>query len=285
MVIRITTNIQEEIHSSLFSIAKKKRESSVYHMPSYHYHSSYEIYYLLDGQRYYFIKDRRYKVQKGSLILLDSNEIHRTLNWDDPRHTKIMIQFDGSFLKQFFKGEHIHNMMMCFKGIKVLTLDLKQQYEVESLLLQLISENEIKHQDQSLYISSMLSQLLLTVKRYQENPTCDYKSDYSLHSKIEDILTYINANYSQDLTLQCISQHFFISPNYLCKIFKDTTGFTYINYLNQVRIQSAQELLRNSDLNINSISCRVGFKSTTHFGRVFKNIVHLSPLQYRKLCN
>jgi YesN/AraC family two-component response regulator len=100
---------------------------------------------------------------------------------------------------------------------------------------------------------------------------------------LPDIVQHINRNFMQKITLDDVSKQFYISRFYLSKTFKETTGFTFVEYLNSVRIKEAQKLLIITNKKIIQISYEVGFGSVAHFGRVFKTITGYSPLQYRKL--
>jgi len=93
----------------------------------------------------------------------------------------------------------------------------------------------------------------------------------------------MNENFHLPLSLESISKIFFISPCYLSRIFKSSTGSTFIEYLNNIRIEEAQHLLLESNDKVTTIAEKIGFGSASHFGRVFKSITNLSPLAYRKL--
>ena len=97
-----------------------------------------------------------------------------------------------------------------------------------------------------------------------------------------EILGYINNNYSEDLTLEAISEKFFLSTFYFSRTFREVTGFHFTEYVNNVRIKEAKKLLLNSSLSVNEISGSVGFHSSTHFGRVFRQIEGCSPSAYKK---
>ena len=94
---------------------------------------------------------------------------------------------------------------------------------------------------------------------------------------------YLNSNYKNEISLKLLSQKFFISESYLSRSFKNVTGFNIITYLNAVRIKEAQIMLIESDTHITEIAYTVGYDSITHFERVFKSIVCISPSNYRRL--
>lgn len=85
-----------------------------------------------------------------------------------------------------------------------------------------------------------------------------------------------------DLTLKKTAQKFNMSSCYLSRLFKEGTGFTFIEYLNNVRIREAQSLLVSTDYKVMDICYKVGYNSISHFGRVFKEMTGYSPLQFRQ---
>ena len=74
-----------------------------------------------------------------------------------------------------------------------------------------------------------------------------------------------------------------MNSSYLSRIFKKNTGFSFNEYVNYQRIFSAQDLLKNTTKQITGIAISVGFDSSTHFGRVFKQLTGFTPSAYRKL--
>jgi AraC-like DNA-binding protein len=73
-----------------------------------------------------------------------------------------------------------------------------------------------------------------------------------------------------------------VSTFYFCKMFKKATGLTFTDYLSRVRVEKAKALLLNPHLRISEIAYDVGFQSLTHFNRMFRKIVGLSPTVYRE---
>ncbi len=138
-----------------------------------------------------------------------------------------------------------------------------------------------------LFLKTLLIQLLISSVRYLNRNTADTQEfTGSVYHKMTDIIHYINKHYhTSELTLDSVADEFFISSYYLSRIFKKATGFTYSEYLNHVRIQEAQRLLRESEMKVIDIAGKVGFNSLTHFGRVFKNHTRYTPSYYRRIHN
>ena len=89
---------------------------------------------------------------------------------------------------------------------------------------------------------------------------------------IEQVCAYLAANYRQKFSLTEVAARFYLSPYYLSRL----------DYLNNRRIEAAQKLLETTELSISAIAEQTGFASAAHFRRVFREVMDISPLQYRK---
>lgn len=94
---------------------------------------------------------------------------------------------------------------------------------------------------------------------------------------------YINDHFFMNMTLEEVSDQIGMNPTYLSSLFKKKTGIGFIEYLTQVRIEEAKELLSNPNRSISDTAGEVGYKDAKHFTRQFKKIVGLSPAEYRKI--
>lgn len=97
------------------------------------------------------------------------------------------------------------------------------------------------------------------------------------------IISYLNANQAKNITLEDIASHFHFSSCHVSRLIKKSTGLTFPEYLNQIRLSAAKNLLRNSHLSVKKIAYAVGYSEVSHFNRVFKSMLGLSPSSYRKL--
>ena len=122
-----------------------------------------------------------------------------------------------------------------------------------------------------------LTDYLKKLKKYAYHIKVCSDERNSYHKTISDISTYICNNFKDDINLKNISEQFFISPSYFSRTFKKVTGLTFVEYLNSIRIKESQKLIATTTLTIAEISEIVGYKSNTHFGRIFKNIVGTTP--------
>ena len=111
-----------------------------------------------------------------------------------------------------------------------------------------------------------------------------FHSDKSLHTKsvAKIISAYMQEHYYEDLTLAYLTNLVSISPSQLIRTFNQEFHIPPGKYLEQIRIESAVQLLKNSSLRINEISEQVGYPDTSYFWRVFKKQTGSSPSAYRK---
>lgn len=91
------------------------------------------------------------------------------------------------------------------------------------------------------------------------------------------ILSYLNAYYSQDISLKKISEEFHLNPSYISQLIKGETGLTYTQYVTELRIGKAKELLKTTRMSLTEISDAVGFNDYFYFIKKFKKVVGVTP--------
>jgi Response regulator containing CheY-like receiver domain and AraC-type DNA-binding domain len=102
-----------------------------------------------------------------------------------------------------------------------------------------------------------------------------------LSAIVEAARSYIHENYSRDITLKAVSKEVNVSPNYFSKIFKDETGSNFIDYLTDLRIEKAKEMLCDSNCYNKEICFQIGYSDPNYFSRIFKRIVGVTPTEYK----
>lgn len=247
----------------------------------FHYHNSYEIYYLIQGERMMTIEDRKYAVRKGDLVFIAPGENHKSCEAGSYEHERYVINFEEGFLKPDQEELDLLSIFRCENN--VMSLNLNEQNYILNLMSRMNKEYERKQYGYKALVRSLLTELLIFAVRYYQ-----YLESYPpeqlkpLEDKVMKAVEYIRNHYMQDISLVSLARHLFISANYLSKIFKDTTGYTFISYLNNVRIKESQRLLKETSLSIEQIARKVGYGSATHFERVFKNHTGTTPIKFRK---
>lgn len=94
-------------------------------------------------------------------------------------------------------------------------------------------------------------------------------------------IRYISKNFVQNLTLDQVAEHVHLNPAYFSTLFKQSTGSSFKEYLNMVRIEESKRLLANTDYSIIDIALATGFEDQSYFSKVFKKYTGLTPKQYR----
>lgn len=266
-----------EYTSKYVSISYSDRKGH-HTMEKSHFHDMYEIYYLINGERKYFIKNKTFHVKGGDLVLIRPMDLHKTLDADIVSHSRILVQFNKEYI--YFHDEVKYNLLEENFSSNILRLDGNEKVEIEGMLMTILDECSRKADAFEYEIQAMVYQLLVKIYRLTRKRA---KEDQTLNnSRISDIINYINSNYKQDLSLPSLSDKFFISTSHLSRLFKEATGFTFTEYINQVRVIEAQKLLRGTKMKVTRIVEEVGFGSVAQFGRTFKNITGQKPLEYRK---
>lgn len=98
-----------------------------------------------------------------------------------------------------------------------------------------------------------------------------------------EIQEWMQHRYAGEISLEIIATHFGISVRSLNRHFKHATGKTPMQYLQQVRIDNAKELLKNTNLSIAEVAYRVGYPDASYFSALFRKMISLSPKEYRRL--
>ncbi len=93
---------------------------------------------------------------------------------------------------------------------------------------------------------------------------------------------YISDNYNKDISLDSISKYVDKSPYYFSKLFKDNTGENFIDYLTNIRMNKAKDMLSNKEISIKEICINVGYSDPNYFSRTFKKCIGLTPTEYRE---
>ncbi|MNZ81475.1 Arabinose operon regulatory protein [compost metagenome] len=101
------------------------------------------------------------------------------------------------------------------------------------------------------------------------------------HSRIKEIITYIHHHFDQEISIQSLSEKFYLSPTYLSQLFKKEVGENFVEYLSHRRIEYACKLLAETEMTVSQIGEKCGFNDYFYFTRIFKRLNGMTPTQYR----
>lgn len=127
------------------------------------------------------------------------------------------------------------------------------------------------------YINAFLSLILQNVSFQSESAGIGWTN-----AMVSELQEYIKLHLGEPLSLSDLSAHVSLSPNYLCKVFKQVTGETITHYTQNLKVEKSIELLKDDSVPISEIADRFGFCDQFYFSKVFKSFMCISPMQYRK---
>ncbi len=263
---------------------EQKHQRRPYTMPEEHLHSYFEIYYLLSGERYYFVEDQIYHVHSGSLVLIPPHVVHRTTNVRPQSHERILIHFGPEYLETRIPALKSYPLLDPFyRGNKIIRLNANEQRTIEGILDKALAEAKQQRQHYELYQALLLSELLLNIGRIELSPENNSVGELSpMHIRVHNVIRFVREHHEESLRLSALAERFFVSPSYLSRVFRQVTGLTLVQYINNVRIRQAMELLSKSNLSVSEVAEAVGYETQTHFSRIFKRFMGMTPMQYRK---
>ncbi|MDO5425284.1 MAG: AraC family transcriptional regulator [Eubacteriales bacterium] len=255
-----------------------------FNMPSKHTHDEYEIYYLIRGERSYFIENRIYHVKAGDLVFINRGTIHMTSQYGDTYHERIVVEFRDDPLASVLActGEMVLSDFFA-KNQGVIALSPENQKYILALLDGIGREMSIRDPGCKIMSMEKLIRLLFFAQRYlQCNEPVTTLSTSATHQKVTEVASYITAHPAEADSLDSVAKRFYMSKSYLSRVFKEFTGYTVNEYINVNRIQQARRLLAETDRSITEIAESLGYDSITYFEKIFRKHTETSPLKYRK---
>ena len=164
------------------------------------------------------------------------------------------------------------------KGTGVYKPDQREKQVVHRMLDDLLKEQDDPQAYHEDYIHTLLNMALLTIARNIQTPVKPEQ-----RNRITDVISYIHQNYQEDISIDQLAQMSYVSPYYLCREFKRYTNSTIIQYVNVTWVMNAQRMFMETNKNITEISRDTGFSNITHFNRVFKSVMGMTPSNFRKM--
>jgi len=248
---------------------------------SYHCHDFIEFSYVLSGSVNYKVEDKIYKVTEKTLLPFNPEVYHEEFLDVGEEATELHIAFRNiklSGLPINFILEEKFKEPIEFKQFKE---------DFHKCCLEIIEEQESCEIGTDLILKSLIMKLIALflkeinyVKNAKKNQRCDLPF-YNKNNSVQIILEYLDKNYMNNISLDNISKNMYLSSVYISKIFKEITGESPINYLINIRLVKAKNLLLSTDLPINLIALSVGYTDPYYFSKLFKKYYGYSPSKFK----
>ncbi|MFS0726149.1 response regulator [Paenibacillus sp. 1P07SE] len=223
--------------------------------------------------------------------VLDYDALHRqepaaqdALNWDN--YARLIAGRDKQRLQEYVAEEFARLSRqpgITPAAVRNSAVELIVRFKTELIQLRAIEEPELYQEELHLAANSgSLAQLTTLVQGVAEH-TVDALVKTVKSPVIAQILTRIDTDYREPMSLKTLGQEYKVHPVYLGQLFHKELKEPFTEYLNRYRVEKAKELLRSSNRKVQEIAQEVGYWETGYFYKQFKKHVGVSPMDYREL--
>ena len=253
-------------------------ENDTWSMSRLHFHDFFELMLPLTSSGNIFVNDQVYPLQRGGLYLIGENTLHRTIA--NGFHSRYVLHISRKALGEL-SSPQTDFIQFTRDSFRCATLD-ERQLNTLSEAFQTLDRNQNdggfgSDLKQLMSLMELLIQAAPILKVASTGETVRNKD----FLRVAPILDYIQENLTEPLTLDQISNRFFISKHYLCRIFKSATGFSVMEYIIHSRILRARQLLQEG-ISVQQAGELSGFSDNSHFIRTFGHLTGTSPGRYAK---
>lgn len=262
-----------------------------------HRHEYVQIVYMSKGRLKHVINNNVFNVYKGDIFIIPPYVPHYYIVDDDEKYELIEFEFVPQFINEKFSEKIKDNSFMDFAYLEPffvseneikprLNLKGSVQIEVEGILSEALREYTARESDFELIIKALLLKLLVIVGREFKRDIAGTESQ-GLFERHRDALytsiSYINDNFQRDLSIEEAAKVAMLSQSYFRYLFKQVTQKTFTEYLNDLRISKAIELLKTRpDMKIIEICYEAGYNNINHFNKTFRQVTGATPMSFRR---
>lgn len=277
--------IQSCLKTKTFAVARLYNNQKT---TSIHINDCYEVYFSITGGKQFLIDNRVYEFGPGDIFFINQFESRYLSKADYPNHEGIVLSICPDYLKKLSTPQT--SLDYCFTcrdtpfGHKI-SLSQDERKRFMYYIHKLSEDREFGQDilDQVVFVGLITflnqtfrercAQMLIPEPR-RKGPAIGTR-----RAQIDDILSYINLNLTDDLSTPALASQFYLSRSYLCELFKDSTGTTINRYVTTKRISQAKALLADGHMVAETCSL-CGFRDYSNFLKSFTKIVGISPKKY-----
>ena len=252
----------------------------------WHYHPEFELLLITKGYGTRMVGDHFEKFSEGDLVLIGGNLPHTWIS--DPhfledKNDEVCESIYVQFRKSVF-GTHFIDMPE-LNGVRVVLAKSQQGIKISG-----IHKEEIINRMERISRQNPIEQLLNLIRlldliyhtEYQVLASRNYMQEGIFKSKkMTKIHNYMIQNFKHDIDVNSCASFIGMTTTSLCRFIKKQTNVTFSVYLNYLRINFAQKLIRNTDLPMKEIAFQCGYTSVVYFNQKFKKLTGITPREYR----
>lgn len=246
-----------------------------------HHHDFYECYFFISGDVTYFIEGKTYFLKPGDIILINPTELHQPIiNSNNIPYERIVLWIDKVFLNNLSTKDT--NLAQCFEDSakdNVIRANLEMQQTIKSILNKLLSLESYSSIGIDLLYKAYIIELLVHLNMILFYNGIKLDVEIKKNNLINEIIQYINSHVEDVITIDELSEQFYLSKYHLLREFKKHTGTTIHKFIVQKKLIQAKELILKG-APIISVYSQCGFGDYSNFFRAFKNEYGVTPKQF-----
>ncbi len=245
-----------------------------------HWHSEFEIIRVCSGELTLFVENRPHLIRAGDVAFVGGGQSHRA----EPRSAVYeCVVFDLNMLCRHGSGRITGYILpLLDEGVELRCLTGDKVPALQSAISDLFDsvKAQVPYFELDAYASAAKIVYLLYKEGFVKFPE---KAKLPPHRKemMSSIIRWIEENYTERITLQSLAEVARTNEKYLCRLFKDYTGATPIEYINRLRIERACLDLSSHTDNITTVAFDSGFSDAAYFCKIFKRYKGMTPREYR----
>lgn len=277
--------VTPSVPNSSIHISGTGRRAKADSMCDMHMHSEFEMLKMIDGRTEFFINGKRYDVECGDIIFVNSRVPHTTNIYKDS--SAFFVQFHTDIQpgdNDKYKTKYLSRFVnIANDDAVVFKSGTPLAKEFSACLDAIRGEYIVKSDAYEIFIKAHIYTILALLYRNGIIINPEKFFDSSSVGKIMPVLEYIDEHYAEPLTLAAVSEILNINEYYFCRLFKKVINTSFVQYLNFVRVCKAEKMLLSSDKSMSEIAYETGFSSVSYFNRTFKKYKLCTPRDYKKI--
>ncbi len=249
--------------------------------------SKYLLFYLADGDLVMKVDNERYQLYSGDALLISPQRHYRPLESGGCTYYHIdfmateVEQYDSSYSirSSFCHGIPNFSYAFNFTDRSVIEVQTLTRHAEDSRLGKIFNRcaelDMWQRPHEKLLLDNYLKEALIQLS-FAQKPSSDVDQVFTR------MTAFIQSNYKKNIGLSDVAEKVHLSPSYAAKLFRKNADMRCCDYINNVRLAAACEILVNTSMRISDIAEEVGYKSPYYFARQFKKVYGMTAMQYRK---